>query len=208
MISNQIVYFYWQIQYPEVKQAILFALFITVAADLFARTAPPNSDKKNASITNYIISTEIQDARQMLSEIMNVLGLKANFELKEARVDNIEAYISHRKRYILYNPSFISWINKATNNKWAAMALLAHEVGHHLSGHTIKKSGSTPALELEADEFAGFVLHRLGASLEQAQEVMKYIAGNEASKTHPARTSRMLAIQNGWSKAANPEVTI
>ena len=144
----------------------------------------------------------------MLSEIMNVLGLKANFELKEARVDNIEAYISHRKRYILYNPSFISWINKATNNKWAAMALLAHEVGHHLSGHTIKKSGSTPALELEADEFAGFVLHRLGASLEQAQEVMKYIAGNEASKTHPARTSRMLAIQNGWSKAANPEVTI
>ena len=38
------------------------------------------------------------------------------------------------------------------------MTLLAHEVGHHLNGHTIHRGGSTPELELEADEFAGFIL--------------------------------------------------
>jgi len=191
-----------------VKQAILFAVFITVVPHLFARTGIAKNNNNSPETANYIISTEIPAARQMLLEIMKVVGLQPNFELKEAKVANIEASISHRKRYILYNPAFISWINKTTKDKWAAMALLAHEVGHHLNGHTIKKSGSTPALELEADEFAGFVLHKLGASLEQAQEVMKYIASTEASKTHPARTSRMLAIQNGWSKAANSEVII
>ena len=88
------------------------------------------------------------------------------------------------------------------------MALLAHEVGHHLNGHTIKRSGSKPALELEADEFAGFVLRKMGASLEQSHEVMKYIARTEASKTHPARASRMIAIENGWNKAADTKVII
>jgi len=186
-----------------VKQFILFAVFITVAAQLLARTGLKNNNNIYS-----IPKDEVPDAREMLSEIMNVVGLKANFELKEARVANFEAVVSHRKRYILYNPVFIDWINKTTNNKWANLALLAHEVGHHLNGHTIKKSGSRPALELEADEFAGFVLRKLGASLEQAQEVMIYIAGNEASKTHPARNSRMQAIQNGWSKAANSDVII
>jgi hypothetical protein len=125
--------------------------------------------------------------------------------LKQAKVLNIEASISHRKRYILYNPAYISWINTVTKNKWAAMALLAHEVGHHLNGHTIRRGGSTPELELEADEFAGFVLRKSGASLDEAREVMKYIARTETSKTHPGRASRMTAIENGWSKAGVTE---
>lgn len=159
--------------------------------------------------SNYFLSNKAGNfpgdyrAEEMLTEIMNVIGLSPNFELKEAKVDNIEASISHRKRYILYNPSFINWINEVTNDKWAAMALLAHEVGHHLNGHTIRKTGSTPILELEADEFAGFVLYKLGATLSQAQEVMKYIAKPKESSTHPGRISRMQAIENGWNKAAN-----
>ena len=178
------------------KQAILFAVFIAVSHFSFARP-----------VMNYNDSTSpaIPAASEMLSEIMSVTGLQPNFELKQADVLNIEASISHRKRYILYNPSFINWINDRTKDKWAAMLLLAHEVGHHLNGHTIQKTGSTPQLELEADQFAGFILYKLGSTLEQAQEVMKYIAKPETSKTHPGRDSRMLAIQTGWNKAANAE---
>lgn len=150
----------------------------------------------------------IPGTQEMLSEIIKVIGLVPNFELKEANVQNVEASISHRKRYILYNPEYISWLNNATNDKWAAFALLAHEIGHHLNGHTIRRGGSRPVLELEADEFAGFVLYKLGATLEQSQEVMKFIAKTKASKTHPARSSRMHAIQNGWNKAAENENVI
>ncbi len=181
------------------KQAALLPVFLIITCASFAATTPANAvirwpGKTPASIPN---------TQELLSEIMGVVGLLPNFELKEANVQNIQASISHRKRYILYNPEYISWLNNATNDKWAATALLAHEVGHHLNGHTIRRSGSRPSLELEADEFAGFVLYKLGASLEQAQEVMNYIATIKASKTHPGRTSRMLAIQSGWNKAAN-----
>lgn len=150
------------------------------------------------------------DVPGFMTEIMNAVGLKPNFTLKPANVDNLEASVSKHKRYILYNPEFIGWLNKTTNDKWAAIALLAHEIGHHLNGHTIKKRGSIQ-LELEADEFAGFVLNKLGASLEQSQRVMNYVAKAQRSKTHPARADRILAIKAGWnnamaSAAANGEI--
>jgi len=183
------------------KQLPLLIAFIAFAFVGFSRTQPL---PKNLPISAYSDSStaDVHHAHEMLAQIMEVVGLSANFELKEAKVDNVEASISKRKRYILYNPDFIKWINDMTHDKWAAMVLLAHEVGHHLNGHTIRKGGSTPRLELEADEFAGFVLYKLGASLEQSQEVMKYIAKNKPSPTHPSRASRMLAIENGWNKAS------
>jgi hypothetical protein len=177
------------------KQAALIALFIIAAIPSFA----------TPSSTNDSSWRHIPEPGEMLADIVKVTGLQSNFELKAADVLNIEASISNRKRLILYNPAFINWINSLTRDKWAVMALLAHEVGHHLNGHTILKTGSKPELELEADQFAGFVLHKLGASLVQAQEVMKYIAKTETSKTHPGRNLRMEAIQAGWNKATEPD---
>lgn len=190
------------------RQTILSALFIIVSYIGSAKTTQSTHFIPPGVFNDSTSSVNLPVAREMLSEIMNIVGLTPNFELKEAKVTNIEASISHRKRYILYNPEFINWITKETKDKWAAIALLAHEVGHHLNGHTIRKSGSKPKLELEADEFAGFILYKLGASLQQSQEVMKYIAQTKASRTHPARNSRMLAIQKGWNKAAHPDDNI
>ncbi len=151
---------------------------------------------------------KIPAAREMLAEIMASVGLRVNFELKEARVGNFEAVIFRRKRYILYNPDYIRWVTHLTLDKWSAMALLAHEVGHHLNGHTLKKSGSKPELELEADEFAGFILYKSGATLGQAQEVMMHIATNEQTRTHPSKSARLRAVQNGWDHAYNKEALI
>ncbi len=137
---------------------------------------------------------------KMLEEIVDVTGLSTSFVIRPADVKNMQASISKRKRVILYNPEFVKWLFVATRDKWAAATLLAHEVGHHLNGHTIKFGGSRPHVELEADEFAGFVARRLGATLEQAQEVMRYVATNEGSSTHPARKERMDAIAKGWSR--------
>ena len=188
------------------KAIYLIAVLIAAQHTGFANSSPVNNFN-NFPLLAYsdTFSVQVPDPRQILSEIMIVVGLQQNFELKEAKVDNIEASILHRKRYILYNPEFITWINNSTKDKWATITLLAHEVGHHLNGHTIRKGGSTPVLELEADEFAGFVLHKLGASLEQAQVVMTYISEIKSSRTHPGRGSRMVAIENGWSKAARSE---
>ena len=159
------------------KQATLLAVFISIVSFGFAHSIRSNNapEIKTSADTSMM---KISDVREMLQEIIDITGLQTDFKLKEANVLNIEASVSHRKRFILYNPAYITTLNNLTKNKWAVMTLLAHEVGHHLNGHTIRKGGSTPELELEADEFAGFILHKLGATLEQSQKVMNKPCGS------------------------------
>lgn len=155
----------------------------------------------NASTTDLPFFSSSADAEKIVCGIMGTLGFQSNFKVKIANVPNVEATIKHHERYILYNPEFVNNVNEATKNKWASIFILAHEVGHHLDGHTAAGLRSNPTIELEADEFAGFVLCKMGATLEQAQLAMYYISNVASSKTHPGRLDRLTAIQNGWNKA-------
>jgi Zn-dependent peptidase ImmA (M78 family) len=157
-----------------------------------------NNDNRTANLPDF---TSSEDAQKIIAGIMDVIGLEPNFKIKVASVPNVEADIRHHQRYILYNPEFIRQVNNATQDKWASIFILAHEIGHHLNGHTILGINSRPEIELEADQFAGFVLCKMGATLEQTQLAMHFIANREASKTHPARIDRLAAIAKGWNKA-------
>jgi hypothetical protein len=144
----------------------------------------------------------VAEGRQIAEEIINVVGLKANFEVMESRqVPNAAAVAYGGKRFVLYNGNFINNLIRTTGTKWAAISVLAHEIGHHLNGHTISGGSSQPAIELEADEFSGFVLRKMGASLTEAQAAMKTIAGARASRTHPAQYDRLVSIEKGWNQA-------
>jgi hypothetical protein len=141
------------------------------------------------------------EGKQIGQEIIEVMGLKPNFEIMAANVPNAAAVVYGGKRYILYNPNFIDRLIRATGTRWAAVSVLAHEIGHHLNGHTIGNTGSQQKLELEADEFSGFVLRKMGASLGEAQVAMKLASGERASRTHPGQQDRLVAIQKGWEQA-------
>lgn len=167
------------------------------------KNAPVNyaATSINNGGTDLPFFTTSADAETIVSDIMAALGLESTFKIQEAHVPNVEAKIRHHERYILYNPEFVDKVNRATNNKWASIFILAHEVGHHLEGHTLLNISSRPDIELEADEFAGFALCKMGATLPQAQLAMYYISNAQTSKTHPGRGDRLTAIEKGWDKA-------
>ncbi|MGI4883586.1 MAG: hypothetical protein ACRYFR_01345 [Janthinobacterium lividum] len=138
----------------------------------------------------------------IIQEITNVVGLQPRFELRATReVDNAAAVVYGGKRYLLYNPDFLAAVNRAGRTDWAGISILAHEMGHHLNGHTLRAGGSNPQDELEADEFSGFVLRKLGASLAQAQAALAAVADDEGSASHPGRAPRLAAIGTGWQRA-------
>lgn len=148
-----------------------------------------------------------EDAETIVSGIMNAMGLSSDVTVKASGVPNVEATMHHHERYILYNPVFVSQVNSATKSKWANIFILAHELGHHLLGHTANEVKGGPQIELQADQFAGFVLRKMGASLYQAQLAMHFISSTQASKSHPGRADRLASIQKGWNKAAQASST-
>ena len=161
---------------------LLLALFLAASAVAPAQIAPAPTD--------------------VIREITDAVGLKARFALRATRdIDNAAAVVYNGQRFLLYNPDFLNAVNRAGHTDWAGISILAHEMGHHLNGHTLRSGGSQPADELEADEFSGFVLRKLGASLAQAQAAMATVADDQGSATHPGRAPRLTAIGQGWARA-------
>jgi len=142
-------------------------------------------------------------ARDIIKEIIDVVGLKPRFEVREANIDNAAAVIYNGQRYILYNRQFVAAVNNAVKTDWAAVSILAHEIGHHLNGHTLSGSGSNQQDELEADEFSGFVLRKMGASLADAQAAIGLLSDEAGSYTHPGRSARLASISKGWRSASD-----
>jgi|GEM_PF-1712418 len=153
-----------------------------------------------AEVYTYESSSE---AKQIIERVMQVNVLPQNFIIKSADCNNALATTLGKQRYILYSTSFLENFKKEANTKWAAYCVLAHEIGHHLSNHDLEESN--PAVrkkfELEADKFAGGILFRLGATLEEAQAGINTFSLESASQTHPPKRARLEALAVGWKQA-------
>ena len=141
-------------------------------------------------------------AEKAVDEIVRRSGLKRNFYVMECpNTDNCFAAIQGQTRLIVYDGSFMKKANDLSKSDWGALSILAHEIGHHLQGHTIIEGGSDPTKELEADEFSGFVMYQMGASLKDAQAAISKLTSDYDGGTHPARPQRMVAIKKGYDNA-------
>ena len=146
-----------------------------------------------------------------IARILRYTGLPANFQVMESpEVPNAAAVILRGedgllKRVIAYNDQFMNEVSGATRTAWAGTSILAHEIGHHLCGHTLLPGGSQPPSELEADSFSGFVLAKMGASLGEAQQAMRTFGSDSGSDTHPPKRARLDAIATGFRQSKEIE---
>lgn len=139
-----------------------------------------------------------------VESILLMAGLPQKFTIKQSQDTR---FASARcvdapdglQREILYNPWGLGQVKMLTKNDISVVSILAHEIGHHLSGHTLKSGGSRPKTELEADEYSGHILAQMGHGLEDALAAIKCFPV-AASPTHPATVHRIKAIEKGWNK--------
>ena len=147
-----------------------------------------------------------EEAEIAVDNILAEIGLFRNFTIQEcpdinnAVAKNIDVGSGHKERFILYDSNFFKRIEDKAANDWAAISILAHEIGHHLNGHALNDEGSNHKWELEADEFSGFVLGRMGASADDAKSAINTLQYEKATRTHPAKIDRLVAIEKGWTR--------
>jgi len=157
---------------------------------------------------------DTQEATVVVDNILDKVGLFRNFLIEEC--DNINNALAVTMpleggdidRYILYDEAFFTKVSASTGTDWGLTSILAHEVGHHLNGHTLKSGGSNHKVELQADEFSGFVLARMGCSLADAQSAVSKLLPDEASPTHTAKQDRLNAIEIGWNRGNGKTIVV
>jgi len=146
-----------------------------------------------------------EGTKDLVSRIMKYTGLPQNFEVRAANVPNASAVIEGGDhRLLLYNQSFFDEITTKTHTQWAAVSVMAHEIGHHLSGHTLSELGGKRAdKELEADQFSGHVLFQMGAAVDLARRAIETLS-DAPTPNYPPKSARLAAVTSGW-KAAEEE---
>lgn len=142
-------------------------------------------------------------AEQVIGQFAKKMGqFQSKFKVMQCpNTDNCFATVIEGQPFIIYDNAFLNRVEETTRTDWAAVSILAHEIGHHANFHTIDGTGSRPDKELEADYFSGFWLHEMGANLAQSQEAMKHFQGEYTTSTHPPRSLRLNAIEKGWKEA-------
>jgi len=148
-----------------------------------------------------------------LNRILSVIGASKNFIITPCdEINNAVAFQLNGIRYIMYDPEFMSIITDG--NEWGNLFILAHEVGHHINGHTIDlslfNSSKKPSItlnqkrrqELEADEFGAFILAKLGAPISSLNNLIKNISDEDEDlfASHPSRSKRLNAVRIGYEK--------
>lgn len=143
----------------------------------------------------------VYEARDIVNTMLDTIKWKENFVLKEQNgINNAYATIVRNQRWIVYDNTFLENIDTYAATKWASISIMAHEMGHHYYNHVVSASGSTLPKEIEADAFSGYVMNRMGATLDQSIAAMSKIASDRASQTHPAKQDRLAAITRGWNQ--------
>ena len=191
------------------KKLIIF-FFLVVSAS-YSQT----SDALKLCVALQDNFTSNTEANNAVDKILSVIGTSQKPILQPcSNINNAVAASYKGQRYILYDKDFMESLTVGRNKYWSNMFILAHEVGHHINGHSLdiilyqndvinpKSLSTRRSQELEADEFAGFVLAKLGATFNQTSKVLLNIPkiSNDYDSTHPSTDKRIRAVKNGWER--------
>ncbi|SEF73263.1 M48 family metalloprotease [Sphingobacterium lactis] len=140
--------------------------------------------------------------QQIVRNIVKFAGLPSNFSVYQSEnMNNAFAAFDGVNRLIVYDPKLFRNVEVGSSTYWSSVSIIAHEIGHHLSGHTFEQVGDNHGVELQADKFSGHILYKMGASVEQAIAAIKFLGSVHDSQSHPNKDRRIKAIMEGWNEA-------
>ncbi len=142
-------------------------------------------------------------ARDLVAQLLSVTSLPLNFAVLEAPVSQVAAVVLEQgdqppRRVLLFSPAFLAEAKDAVaRHDWRQIALIAHEAGHHLAGHSLALETRQSSDEDEADAFAGLVLAKYDVSFADLGRSLSARAGERAAPPHLSE-----ALAAGWGRGA------
>ena len=196
------------------KKLLLLLLFIPLVS-FSQKSNDADALKLCVALQSNNFTTDAE-AENAVNKILSVIGVSQKPILQAcSNINNAVAAVFKGKRYVLYDREFMNSLTRGANKYWANMFILAHEIGHHVNGHSLdillyandiidpKSLSVKREQELEADEFAGFVLTKLGASFSDISNVLSNLPkiNNENRSTHPSKDKRIAAVKKGFGES-------
>ena len=196
---------------------VMFMVLPSLSLNLMASDKYFYDSERCTAGAGYRLGERLIEVEEIFQTLLDVSGIKGSYYL--CPVVNPESVYAKNAliadggvvfvgQYINYDSEFIKHIKRDTGH-WGVAAVVAHELAHHLLGHTFDGHGSLPPKELKADFLAGKLLQRSGASFDNAIFLAQqpFMITNGRSLTHPDRPERIDAFGNGWHSGCQDHPT-
>jgi hypothetical protein len=148
-------------------------------------------------ITDSELSPDI-NAYKTVVDVIRETGLAQNFIIIPGDVEDVIAYIENNERVLSYNPNFMKQVQSDSN--WVGISVLARQIGHHLGNHELKDGKPSAEEELDADRYAGFVLQKMGATMQDAIHALEE-GLKDKTDFSVNKNKRIAALVEGFNKA-------
>jgi hypothetical protein len=175
---------------PSVEQAQTLSFdWPSIECSSVAITDIPTSDRLGRFVRRWILN------------ITDVIHYEPTFEI--CAVDEFNAFAMPRGAppKLAYGKPLFEPMMLSPRTNWEAIMLLSHEIGHFVL-HTEGFRARRKEMELEADEFSGYILAKIGIPEETLERLAKYGDYDIASVDHHGTPAeRRDAAVKGWKKA-------
>ena len=160
-------------------------------------------DGPSEYVTHRAKPDDISGVPQVVARIKKALSFQANFDILIAQnEDNAFATVANGRKILVVDVGFLQKLNRIAQTEWAAIQVIAHELGHHIAGFSNDRHRS----ELNADYWSGQSLQRLNASRDAATRAILTAGTDFDTPTHPNKHRRATTIARGWDDAAQDRI--
>lgn len=159
---------------------------------------------------DYAMNVRLLPADQGIQRIIFAILNKTerpepNFQVYAADIPSVAAGFYTNGRLLIYNPMYLrDLVNKDGRINFEKMGVLAQQIGHHYHQHTFASTAKRHQEELEADQFAGYILSRFGASLMEADLCLEDYTLFQGNTYYPPKRQRAEALDFGWQHGLPP----
>lgn len=144
---------------------------------------------------------------KLMRQLIHYLGQNQNrFVLSEnLGTNNAMAYACRKNsgeivKAVEWDPRFLNYKARESGTPVGAVAILAHEIAHHVNGDTDQDhdlgSVTRKEQELHADYWAGVTLAKIG--YRENETVAVFATLGSGGNTHPPAQLRVRAARAGW----------
>ena len=150
--------------------------------------------------TNY---NSVIEGQELVNKILKSINIQnANFDIKPCRnIKNAAAIIWDDRRVVLFDDYYLKALN-GSDDYWFFLFVFAHEIAHHLNGHTLQQSQSlvdARKQELDCDRFAGSIIKKFNGTKDDIRKSLKKLPHPaQNNSTHPVLVDRIIAALEGY----------
>ena len=187
---------------------LLLGLFVICYSSIAQALQAPSLEPQNCHPLDEIPNSDRlgRFVRKWIIDITKAIFFDLPVVLCSIEQSNVFAKKDGDRITILYGRPMFEPMLVSPRTNWEAIGVLAHEIGHvvlHFNNPArLSTMSSQKPIELEADEFAGYVLAKLNVPEDALKSFLKYGDNyTDIFSHHGTPYERFRAAQRGWKKA-------